>query len=423
MPQVPIVSGVRVKNGSFQKAHPVNLHHKLVESGVSKGELVHTRGARTIGNGPGTDRGGIEWNGVQYRVMGNQLCSVGATGTVTQLGSVGSDGLQVGFAVGFDRIAIRSATRLYYYNGSALNQVTDPDLGASLDVAWIDSFFVSTDGTNTVVDNLNNPLSWGPLRYGSAESDPDAITGIANLNEELVIFGRYTIEFQRNVGGNGYPFQVIQGANIPYGCISAQAKCRIGPTYAFVGGSRNEPVGVYLIANGAATRISDEEIDGVLADCSDLKAISLEARKFGDEQHLILHAGNVSAGIAMKASEQAHDYLWHRLEGANGGRYRPRNVVYLGGQYFVGDAASSKVGVLEKDLSAHFDEEPGWRFDAGLLYADGQGNTLAPALLLSEIEISGQFPVTPTAVFFSMTRDGELWSREVSRRTTGQRGE
>src|SRR6478752_106625 len=115
MPQIPIQSGVRVKDGSFQTAHPVNLHHKIVDSGVSKGELVHTRGARTIATGPGVDRGGVEWNGVQYRVMGDQLCRVSSAGAVTQLGSVGSDGLAVGFAVGFDRMAIRSATNAYYY--------------------------------------------------------------------------------------------------------------------------------------------------------------------------------------------------------------------------------------------------------------------------------------------------------------------
>jgi hypothetical protein len=408
---------VRVKDGSFQISHPVNLHHKLVDSGESKGELVHTRGALTMGTGPGIDRGGVEWNGVQYRVMGDQLCRVADAGTVTSLGTVGSDGLAVSFAVGFDRIAVRSATTLFYYDGTTLTELTDPDLGPCLDVAWIDSYFISTDGNYTVADDLTNPLRFGPLRYGSAESDPDAITGVDNLNEELVIFGRDTIQFQRNVGGLGYPFETITAANIPYGCISAQAKCRIGPTLAFVGSSHNEPLGVYLIVNGTATRISDEEIDGILADCRDLSAIHLEGRKFGDEQHLVLHAGTTSAGMAMKASEEAGVSLWHRLEGANGGKYRPRNVVYLNGQYWVGDALSNSVGVLEKSLSAQFDEEPGWSFDAGLLNADGK------SLIVHEVEISGQFPTTPTALFFSITRDGELWSREIGRRTTGRRDE
>lgn len=415
MSQIPVQNGVRVKDGAFQIAHPVNLHHKLVESGVSKGELVHTRGAREIGTGPGINRGGIEWNGIHYRVMGDQFGAVGSDGTFTAIGSVGSDGLAVGFALGFDRMAIRSATNLFYYDGTSLAQITDPGLGPSIDVTWIDSYFVSTDGTSVVTDQLNAPTTFP--NYGSAEFDPDSITGLGVLNEDLAIFGRYTIQFHRNVGGAGYPFQNIAGATISFGCISAQAKCRIAGTYAFVGGARNEPLGVFIITNGVAARVSDEEIDRLLADCSDQNEIALEARQFGDEQHLILHAGDASAALAMKASADAGSGLWHRLAGKNGGTYRPRDCVYLGGVYYVGDCSGPAIGVLEKGIATQFGDEVPWQFDAGMIYADGN------SLILHEIELRGQFPTAPTAIFFSLTRDGETWSKEAARRTTGRRDE
>jgi hypothetical protein len=49
---------------------------------------------------------------------------------VTTLGDVGGSG-PVSLDYGFDRLAIRSGTSLYYWNGTTLTQVTDVDLGAS----------------------------------------------------------------------------------------------------------------------------------------------------------------------------------------------------------------------------------------------------------------------------------------------------
>lgn len=414
MGQVPIQTGVRVKDGAFRKSYPVNLQHKLVESGVSKGELVTTRGAREVSTGSGTDRGGIAWNGVHYRVMGDQLCSIAQDGTVTELGEVANDGLLCSFAVSFDRLGVTSADRLYYFDGTTLTEVTDPDLGLALDVTWIDGYFATTDGESVVVTELNDPAAIDPLKYGSAESDPDAITGVDVLREDLVILGRYSIQFQRNIGGNGYPFQNIRGAMIPFGCVSAQAKCHVAGTIAFVGGAKDEPLGVFLIAQGTALRISDEEIDDVLNGCGDATEIALEVRSFGDEQHLVVHAGECSAALAMRGSQEAEAGLWHKLD-SKGGKYRPRNAVYCYGAHYVGDVSSNRIGILDSAISAHFGEEPGWSFDAGLLYNDGRG------FILHCAEITGQFP--ETAVFFSVTRDGELWSREVARRLTGKRNE
>jgi hypothetical protein len=414
VPQIPIQTGVRVKDGSFRKSYPLNLRHKIVESGLSKGELVAAHGARQLSTGPGADRGGTVWEGKHYRVMGTKLVRVAANGTATELGTLVSDGLNVGFAHGFDQLAIASSQRLYYWNDSSLAQVTDPDLGLVIDVTWIDGYFVTTDGEHLIVTELNDPTAVDPLKYGSAETVPDPVVGVDVLREELVAIGRYSLQFFRNVGGNGFPFQNVRGAMIPYGAVSARAKCRILGTLAFVGSGVDEPLGVFIVSAGAAVRISDEEIEAILAECADETAISVEARSFGDETQLVVHAGEASVAISLRGSQEADAGLWHRLS-TNGGAYRPRNAVWVHSEHFVGDCTSGALGVLDDGLTAHFGEEPGWSFDAGLLYNDGRG------FILREVEITGQFPQEEGAVFFSMTRDGGLWSNEVSLRLTGRR--
>lgn len=412
--QFPLQSGVRVKDGSFRISHPVNLRHKIVDSGVSRGELVNTPGAVQIATGPGIDRGGTLWTGGHYRVMSNKLVSVSQAAVITTLGTLESDGRNCSFAHGFGRFAVASSQRLYYWDGSTLDQVTDPDLGLVLDVTWLDGYFVTTDGEYLIVTELNDPTAVDPLKYGSAETVPDPIVGVDVIREELVAVGRYSLQFFANVGGNGFPFQNVRGSMIPYGAISARAKCRVGGTIAFVGSGQNEPLGVFLVSQGTALRISDEDIDAMLLSCADETAISIEAREEGDERYIIVHADQHSAALTFSASGEAGTGLWHRLE-TDGSAYRPRNPVWAFGKHWVGDVGSNALGYLDAAVSAHFGTEPGWSLDAGLLFNDGRG------YILRETEITGQLPVTGSTLFFSMTRDGELWSAEQPLRHDGRR--
>jgi hypothetical protein len=149
------------------------------------------------------DRGGINWNGVMYRVMGTKLCTVSA-GAVSILGDVGGMG-PVTLDYSFDRLIIRSGTSLFYLKSGVLTQVTDPDLGPVLDAMWIDGYTMTTDGTSIVVTELNDPTSVKPLKYGSAEEDPDPVTGLIKLRDEPYILGVTRSRCSRTSAGTAFP--------------------------------------------------------------------------------------------------------------------------------------------------------------------------------------------------------------------------
>ena len=159
--QIPILSGIYTDNTpELRTSYPVNLVPVPKASGISNGFLRPGDGIVANGAGPGIDRGGINWQGDCYRVMGTKLVEVSSTGAVTILGDVGGpiDEL-VTFDYSFDVLAIASGGRLYYWipvnttatlvwNPTApiLRQVTDPDLGVVLDFCWVDGYFMTTDG-------------------------------------------------------------------------------------------------------------------------------------------------------------------------------------------------------------------------------------------------------------------------------------
>lgn len=408
--RLPLLSGIKADNtAEFGTSYPKNLEIVPVDNKIAKAQFRATSGAIPFANGPGVDRGGIVWNDVHYRVMGTKLVSVSAAGVIVEIGDVGGVGPAT-LDIGFGRLMIRSGELLYYYTGSALTQVTDPDLGVVKDMLWIDGYTMTTDGESIVVTELNDPAAIEPLKYGSAEEDPDPVTGLIKFRNEAYALGRHTIQVLRNVGGNGFPFAPIRGASIPFGCVGAMAKCLYADSFAFVGSARNEAIGVYLAGNGTATRISDRAIDDELAKVADPSTIILENRTSRAERRLLVHLPDKTMVFQGNATRLLEEVVWYEAHSGIDSPYRLRNAVEAYGKIFVGDTESAAIGELSDTVSTHFGEAAEWRFDVGLLYNQGKGG-IVKSLELIGLPGRAPFGVEGTA-WLSMTRDGQTFSVE-----------
>ena len=179
--QIPILNGIYADAApDFRTSYPKNLVPVPKQTGISAGYLRPADGVVEAGTGPGVGRGAINWNGVLYRVMGTKLVSIAENNTVTEIGDVGGTN-RVTFDYGFTYLAIASNNNLFLYDGTTLTQVTDPDLGVVLDVVWVDGYYMTTDGEFLVITDLADPFAVNPLKYGSAEADPDAINASLRL--------------------------------------------------------------------------------------------------------------------------------------------------------------------------------------------------------------------------------------------------
>lgn len=422
--QVPILSGVYADStGDFRTTYPRNYIPVPKPQGISQGYLRPADGIEQIGAGPGADRGGIEWNGICYRVSGTSLVRVAESGAVTALGDVGTGG-PVTLDYGFDRLAIASGGSLYYWDGSTLTQVTDADLGTVVDVVWTGGYYVTTDGTSLVVTELTDPTSVNPVKYGSAEADPDPIVAVDRIRTELYALGRYTIEAFQNVGGEGFPFQRIEGAQVPKGVVSTGAYCSLGDTFAFVGSGRNEALAVYVMTAGNVQKISTREIDRLLKGYSDdeLADIVMETRVDDGHQLVHIHLPDRCLVYDTSGSAAAQEPIWFTLDSglAEPAQYRARGLVRCYGQWIVGDPTGSAIGRLTASSGEHHGATVGWEFGTMLMYNQGNG------AILNEMELVG-LPGRVAAgadpvIWTSYSLDGETWSQERAA-AAGRQGE
>lgn len=425
--QIPILNGIYTDNGpDFRTAYPVNLAPVPLANGIADGFLRPADGIIANGAGPGIDRGGINYDGVCYRVMGSKLVSISSTGVVTILGDVGNDNKNVTLDYSFDRLVIASNLNLFYWSPSlGLAQVTDPDLGVVLDTVWVDGYYMTTDGEFLVVTDLSDPFAVNPLKYGSSEVDPDPVVALLKLRNEIYALNRHTIEVFDNVGGDLFPFQRIDGAQIEKGVVGTHACCIYLETCAFLGGGFNEAPGIYLGANATANKISTQEIDTILLDYTEdqLSGVKLEARNERAHQYLYIHLPDRTLVFDGEATKALNQPVWFILTSSlvDYSQYRAQNFVWCYNKWLVGDPASSAIGYFDINVSTHWGANVRWEFGTTIIYNEGRGAIIQNLELVS-LTGSVAFGTDPT-INTSYSTDGQTWSQQkfINIGTAGER--
>lgn len=412
--QIPILSGIFTDSAAdFRTSYPVNMVPVPKETGISNGYLRPAEGAIQLGNSSGASRGGINWNGICYRVMGTKLVSVDALGVETVLGDVGAGG-QCSFAYSFDRLGITSGGRLYYWNGVLLQQVLDVDLGTALSVVWVDGYFMTTDGEFLIVTELSDPFSVNPLKYGSSEVDPDPVVNVLKLRNEVCAINRYTIEFFQNVGAQFFPFQRINGAQLQKGAVGTYAAVNFSEYIAFIGSGRNEAPGIYFGVLGSTTKLSTREIDTILLQYTEaeLSQVVLESRLHAGHEHLWVRLPDRTMVYDLRASQAVEQPVWYFLTSAQIGfeAYRAVDLVYCYEKWLVCDSQTGDYGYLDTGTARHFGEVCRWEFGTSIAYNEGRGalvNKLELVCITGRVEF-GEDPYIST----SYSVDGFTWSQE-----------
>lgn len=414
MTQLAILSGIYGKaSADFERSVPINLD-PIAEpgdgtgTGISKGYLRLTYGVRTVLDAGGQDRGGYVWQGRHLRVIGAQLVEVNG-GAVSPIGNVGDNGQPVQFAEGFGRVGIASNEQLFYYDGTALTRVTDPDLGQALAVAWSDGYFLTTDGDFIVATELNDPAAVDPLKYGSSEADPDPVLGILALRGDVYAVNRYTIEKFVNGGTTGFPFQRSRGSQIPKGAVGRQAYCPFVETFAFCGSARNETPSVYLAGAGQAIPIATRALATAIAALTDEQqaTIRLEAITASGLQMLMVHLPTETWVYHWTASQLLDIPVWsRRLGGVQLVQpYPVRNHTLVGQDWWC--SSGTKLGIVDPAEAMLFGEPLAFQFDTALLYNEGASAVVHE---LELVTLAGRSDDTRVAL--SYTDDGLTWGQE-----------
>lgn len=419
--KIPILNGIYTDNApDYRVSYPVNMVPVAGSTGISDGYLRPADGLIQNGTGPGIDRGGINWNGVCYRVMGTQFVRVGANGSVSNLGVVPAGG-RVSMDYGFTQLAIVAGGILYYWDGSVLTQATNPLFyanGPLIDVVWIDGYFMVTDGTYVITTDLNDPFNVLPGSYAATDNDPDPILALIKLRNEVYVLNRNTIQVLDNTGAPAtgtFTFTTVDGGKIIKGTVGTHACCEFVEDIAFLGSGRNEAPAVYLGANAGAQKISTREIDLVLSTYTEaqLSSVVLEGRNDGGLQHLYVHLPDRTFVFDYASTKALGQPTWYCLTSSTSGfsEYRGRSFVWAYDKWLVADTQSEAVGYTSTTNGAHWGQIVRWEFGTFIMYNEGKGALFNQ---LELVALPGRVALGLNAyINTSYSVDGTSWSQDI----------
>lgn len=315
------------------------------------------------------NRGGQLMKDVPFFVNGNDLISVTASNTFTSLGTIPGTGRVSLANNGQFLVVLIPGVSAFAFDNAAntLTQITDTDFIASDTVVFKDGFFVfsSSDGSVFFNSSLNDPFSYDALDFGTAEINPDKIVAVHVNHNELFVCGQETIELFQNVGGAGFPFQRIPGANVQKGVHAKFSIVEFDNTFVFAGGGRNEKTAIWKISgSSSAIKMSTDAIDTQIQKFNEAEIKDSFALTWSERGQFLVSFTFESTRIPSKtfvynatASALAGGSIWFEQQtGVDDNRYRVQSIVRAFGKLLVGDQSTGIIGEIDQGTLTYYGE-------------------------------------------------------------------
>tara|TARA_R110000764_G_scaffold108239_1_gene194093 strand:+ start:759 stop:2210 length:1452 start_codon:yes stop_codon:yes gene_type:complete len=424
--------------GSYQSDSPTQSIRRVINwiPVTSQSEALNNKSllqppgiSQVIDTGLGACRGGHVVAGVRCFVNGNSLVSLNSGDALTNHGAIaGSVRVQMADN-GSILVIVVPGGNAYTFDASSsvLTQITDPDFQVSDSVQFYRGFFVftTTDGKQLFVSNLNQPLVFDALDFGSAEGDPDRIVTQIVDHDELSILGSETTEVFKNVGGVDFPLQIISGAFTQKGAHSKYGAIKFDNTYLFIGGGENELTSIWRQASSSqAVKLSDDTIDGQIQKFTKEEIAQAFTMSFSKKGQFFAIFSFNSSRIPGRtfvyngtASAYAQSPVWFELQtGLTDAPWRVNAVIKANGKLYVGDSIDGRIGVLDDSVLTEYGETI--MRQAAFQPFSQDGNTL----FAGELEATFQSGVGLTLgqgsdpqVIYDFTDNNQVWSNEFKR--------
>ncbi len=309
----------------------------------------------------GQNRGGWVVNGVPYFVCGQSLYSISATDVVTDHGSIPGISRVSMADNGRYLVIVVPGDKAFAFDNttSTLTEITDGDFVTADTVSFKDGYFIftNTDGEKFFVSNLNQPLVYDALDFGSADVRPDKIVATHVNQNELFVFGEETIELFQNIGGSGFPFQRVPGGNLQKGLHAKHSVIDFDNSFVFIGGAPNELSAIWKFSGGLQ-KISTSAIDNAIQEFTEDEISDAFAMTYSFGGNFLVSFTFTSTRIPSKTfvydattSALAGESTWHeRQSGVVDDKWRVTSIVSAYGKLLVGDSIDGRIGEMSKTV-------------------------------------------------------------------------
>jgi hypothetical protein len=321
-----------------------NFYHEVVPSGKSQFVIKSFPGQTVFGSAAaGADRNGTNMAEVEFRVVGETLYEVNSLGVHTGKGTIPGTGRCI-FANDGVNLFIVTGTSVFWYNGSTVVQVTDPDIDGAKAVTIINNQFIYTKDTLYVVSDVGDGSSASGLNAAGAEVSPDNLVRAYAFDQVVLLFGERTTQTIYNSGVGSPPFDNVEGQLISVGCAAIHSVANTKDAVYWLGSDRS----VYRQRGGAEQKISSKAIANAIESYDRVDdAFAYTFVMQGQEFYALRFP---TEGVTWCVSEELGTDGWFQLSaGTEGGDYNISSLVNVYGKNLIGDDSTGDLYELDID--------------------------------------------------------------------------
>lgn len=403
----------------FNDERSVNLF-PVVDQNGKDGVAMYSRPGNslitTAGVGPG--RGCYTAsNGRSFFVSALKLYELNANMTVTERGTLNSSPYLITMDENGNQLAICDGQSLYIftYATNAFQRVVSANLPSAATVTFLGGYFiVNRSFTSGIfqISALYDGLTWGALDFASAESSPDSLLCVKNVNGQLALVGAKSTEFYSNTGSARFPFTRVNGASISTGTLSAYSVLSLDNSMFLVGRDDNGIGIVYRMQGFNPRRISTEAIELRIQSAS--LPDSFRSWSYQEDGHtfFVLTGGGMETTLVYDLATN----IWHE-----------RSYLNNEGNY---EVERSACGTFAFNKTITIDHESGNIYEQSLKYTNDNGREIARDRIFTHIQDENQLGIynnltvgfetgvgtqtgqgsDPQAILFCSRDGGRTWS-------------
>lgn len=305
---------------------------------------------------PEADRGLYDFEGAYYQVVATSLYSVDlSAGTQTLIGSIGGSS-RCTFASNAGVMVIANGEgQVYQYNSSTstLSEITDADLESPFYVAQLNNQWIYPNNKTTgrwVVSNAGDAATIDGLNYASAESNGDVLHRPYVFRQQLLLFGKKSLEPWWNTSTGSPPFDRQEGGIIEKGLGADYSIAHSDEALYFLG----DDLRVYQMTGGQLETISTDAIAYSISQYAATDDAIGSVIQIGNQDLYIIQFP--TAGVTWAYSQQKR--FWSQLSsGTQYGRLDASAFAFFDGDWYF---SSFGGGIYRLDYTAHDDNGGAW---------------------------------------------------------------
>lgn len=238
-------------------------------------------------------------DGTLYGCSGNTVFWINASGVLAVLGTIPSLLTPVKFVDNGTSLIVLDGASAWIVNMETKAWAEYTDLTEVVTGgAYLDTFLLfNVANTNEFVSSDSNLTTFDPLYIASKTSYPDHLVLPVAVHRELWLIGKQTSEIWTSVANQDFPFQIIPGAFVQYGCVAPYSIATADVSVFWL--SQN-PQGVGMVVRGKGYSI--ERIS--------THAIEWEIQKYEDISDAVAYTYQENGHIFYVLSFPSADKTW-----------------------------------------------------------------------------------------------------------------